>query len=298
MIGALHYRREHLRHRPNADHRLLVGPYHHTAMAGGVSPVTAGYVLDPAALIDLQEVRLTWLNHVFRGTPLPEILRSQVNYQLTGTNSWRHVDRLDDMAREPLRLFLGNRREGAFHLFDERSRGSGAGPELVVDFRDRSDADYEPPADGLDTRGALTFATAPLPSPVDIGGGFTARFEVVTNKRDFDINIGLFEARADGSYFPLAYYLGRASHVGDRSRRRLLVPGRPQTLRFESLTVAAHRLAAGSRIVALVGVPKQPEFQINYGTGRDVSDESIADAGEPLRIRWRSGSYIELRVDR
>jgi uncharacterized protein len=45
-----------------------------------------------------------------------------------------------------------------------------------------------------------------------------------------------------------------------------------------------------------VAVPKQPEIQINYGTGRDVSDESLADAGEPLRLTFRPDSYLELGV--
>jgi hypothetical protein len=41
-----------------------------------------------------------------------------------------------------------------------------------------------------------------------------------------------------------------------------------------------------------------PGQQINYGTGRDVSDESIADAGEPLAIRWLDGSFVELPTRR
>ena len=44
----------------------------------------------------------------------------------------------------------------------------------------------------------------------------------------------------------------------------------------------------------MVGVPKQPEIQINYGTGGDVSGETIADAGEPLRVVWRPGSWLEI----
>jgi uncharacterized protein len=55
-------------------------------------------------------------------------------------------------------------------------------------------------------------------------------------------------------------------------------------------------LSPGSRIVAVVGVPKVPDIQVNYGTGRDVSSESIADAGEPLRIRWSADSYLELGI--
>ena len=43
---------------------------------------------------------------------------------------------------------------------------------------------------------------------------------------------------------------------------------------------------------------KEPGRQINYGTGKDVSDETIADAGEPLQIKWFADSYVELPVRR
>ena len=39
-------------------------------------------------------------------------------------------------------------------------------------------------------------------------------------------------------------------------------------------------------IVIALGVVKRPDRQINYGTGGDVSAESVADARIPLRIRW------------
>jgi hypothetical protein len=35
---------------------------------------------------------------------------------------------------------------------------------------------------------------------------------------------------------------------------------------------------------------------VNYGTGKDVSDESIADAGKPLRVEWFNDSYVEVPV--
>jgi hypothetical protein len=54
------------------------------------------------------------------------------------------------------------------------------------------------------------------------------------------------------------------------------------------------RIERGSRIIALIGAPRSRDLQINYGTGRDVSDETVADAGEPLRLTFGSQSYLEL----
>ncbi|MGC1304355.1 MAG: CocE/NonD family hydrolase [Caulobacteraceae bacterium] len=298
MVGALYYLQQHDRYRPSADHRLLVGPYHHTAMQTGVLPSVEGYDIDRAAQIDLQAVRLQWFDHVFHGAPLPGILSDRINFEVMGANKWRHVSSLEAMADSRLRLFLTGGHEGDRLRFSQAAPDLSAapGPELRVDFADRSDVDYSPPADGLDTRNALVFATAPLTAPMEVDGLFRGRFEIVTNKRDFDLSVGFFEQRADGRILPLASYLGRASYMADRSRRQLLQPGRPRTLAFESQTLTARQLAPGSRILAVVGVPKRPDTQINYGTGRDVSGESIADAGKPLSIRWEAGSYLELGV--
>lgn len=297
QVGALHYMREHLRHRPNADHRLIVGPYHHTAQQSGVMPVINGYEIDDAARIDLATLRMQWFDHVFRNEPLPELLRDRVNFQLMGANSWRHVTSLEAMATERLQLFLGGGTGQALHLTPQPPEGSGL-VELRVDLSDRSEHEAPGPDEGLDTSGALLFETAAFADSLDIVGTFTGQLEIVTNKRDLDLEITLFEHLADGDYVRLSSYLGRARYRDDRRTPRLLTPGRPQTLTFESETITAVRLNPGSRLVALVGVPFRPGMQINYGTGGDVSAESMADAGEPLMIQFLPGSYLELGIGR
>ena len=77
----------------------------------------------------------------------------------------------------------------------------------------------------------------------------------------------------------------------------MLEPGKLERLDFaSSLRMTSRRLARGSRLVLVASVVKNPRQQINYGTGNDVSDESVADAGEPLTIRWFAGSYVEFPV--
>lgn len=51
-------------------------------------------------------------------------------------------------------------------------------------------------------------------------------------------------------------------------------------------------------MMVVVDVNLNPYHQINYGTGRDVSDESIADAAEPLEIAWHTDSYLEIPISR
>lgn len=60
----------------------------------------------------------------------------------------------------------------------------------------------------------------------------------------------------------------------------------------------SRQLRQGSRVVAILAVIKEPGRQINYGTGRDVSDETIRDAGTPLEIKWYDDSYVDLPIAR
>jgi len=78
----------------------------------------------------------------------------------------------------------------------------------------------------------------------------------------------------------------------------LLKAGVRQQVPFHSERLAARRVAAGSRIVVVLGIVKRPDRQINYGTGDDVSEESIEDARIPMKIRWYGGSYVDLPVRR
>jgi predicted acyl esterase len=102
----------------------------------------------------------------------------------------------------------------------------------------------------------------------------------------------------DGDYFQLSMFIARASYIKDRSQRELLWPERRQQLAFHSGRLTSRLFRKGSRLVVVVSVPKQPDLQINYGTGRDVSDETIADGKKSLRLRWYDDSYIDIPAAR
>jgi len=48
----------------------------------------------------------------------------------------------------------------------------------------------------------------------------------------------------------------------------------------------------------VIGPIKGPGQQINYGSGKEVNDETIQDAGAPLELRILPGSSIALPVRR
>jgi predicted acyl esterase len=228
------------------------------------------------------ELRYQWCDYVFGRGPKPAILADRANYMVVGANKWEHAPSIAAMANGAMKVPL---------------RGT-----LTVNLADRSDVDRDVPGGvidkAVDTANGLTFKSEPLAAPAEANGLFSGHLEFVTNKKDFDFQITLYELTPAGDYVLLAPFWSRASYAGHPSERRLLAPGTPQRLDFRSIRPMGRHLAAGSRIVAVVQVIKETGRQINYGSGKDVSDETIADAGEPLRIEWLEGSWVEVPLRR
>ncbi len=80
--------------------------------------------------------------------------------------------------------------------------------------------------------------------------------------------------------------------------RRLLKAGEREELTFKSERMTSRQLQPGSRLVLVLGINKRPDREINYGTGDDVSEESIADGKIPLKIRWQNDSYVDIPLRR
>jgi predicted acyl esterase len=148
----------------------------------------------------------------------------------------------------------------------------------------------------IDATNGLVFVSDPFNEPLEMSGLFSGSVEFSTNKKDFDFAVSLYELTPAGEYVQLAPYWSHASYVRDPTKRRLLRPGRRERLEFRSMRLMSRQLAAGSRLVAVLQVIKETGRQINYGRGKDVSDETVADAKEPLRIPWFGTSYVDVPV--
>jgi putative CocE/NonD family hydrolase len=299
------YFQQHYRYNPKAEDYLLVGPWDHFQAQRGAragQDTVVGYKMDPAAVMDLVALRFQWFDYAMKGGARPAILKDRVNYQVTGANVWKHAPSLEAMATGKLRLYLSAERKGATWGL---SRTPGA-PEgfvpLTIDLADRRDVD-RPSIGGvldkqIDTANGLVFVSDPLPAATEVSGLPSGEIDLVANKRDLDFEIDLYELMPSGDYFALAPYWSRASLVGDPTRRHLLEPGRHTRLAFRGIRLMSRKLAAGSRIVAVVSVIKDPGREINYGTGKPVIDETIADAGPPLQVKWFDDSFLDLPLGR
>jgi len=292
--GALYYFGQHLRYQPDAQHRLLLGPW-----AQGAAPILDGYTVDPAALLDLRELRLRWFDHVFHNSPLPPPLSDRVNYELMGANDWRHAASLDSGA---LRFYL-DPAGGERHRLSAAVPPDSAYASQVIDLGDRRDAD-PPPRRSIagripQPRDGLVFASEPLPQPLDLGGALSGQLDFMLNRQDLDLRLSLYEQLADGSGLRLAAPCEfRGSYAGDRSQRHMLLDGVRQQLPFRCEQWLGRRVQAGSRLVLLLEVVKQPDRQINYGGGGEVSGEALEYVLHHIKLHWYGGSYIELPVRR
>jgi predicted acyl esterase len=207
------------------------------------------------------------------------------------------------MGSKRLRLHLTAVKSGETYQLSEETPKDDVSITQTINLADRTDADRVAVGGSivdkqLDTWNSLEFVSEPLAGAPELSGLFSGQLDFVANKKDLDISIGLYELTPKGEYFQLSWYLARASYIQDLSHRQLLIPGKRQQLAFKTGRLTSRQFQAGTRLVVLLSMSRQPGTQLNYGTGKDVSDETVADAKEPLAVKWFGDSFIEVPIRR
>ena len=299
--GAMYYYREHYRHNPNANNYLVIGPYSHAGAQSYPRAELSGYKVDSVATtFNFINLSVQWFDYVLKDSARPALLQNKVNYEVMGGNEWRHAASLAGMSNDTLTLYLGNTRVNQFYKLNDAPLAD----EYVrqeVDLADRSDSAAEEEDHKIfggipDTKNAISFVSRPVEDGLIVSGSFISSLQAAINKKDMDVSIVMFEQTADGKYFQLGSSVQRASYAKDAGRRQLLEPGRKEAVPVNYSFMTCKKLSKGSRLVVVVGIVKGSDLQINYGSGKDVSDETIADAGVPLEIKWFGDSYIKIPV--
>jgi len=298
QVGALYYMREHNKYNPNATHYLVIGPYGHFGSQGYPDSVYNGYKIDKVANIPIHTIIYEWFDYILKGKEKPVFLKEKVNYQVMGSNEWRHASSLKTVSDDTLTFYLDNKNEGMLNL--EKPRVN-AFSEMQVDFADRTYTNSYYYAfriiwDSLFSGGGVMYKSKPFEKETELTGCFTGNMKVTINKRDMDYSAVLFEQTPDGKYFYLSYFMGRASYAASNAKRQLLTPGKKTTLPFTNSYFTSRKISKGSRLVLIMNVNKNQSEQINYGTGKDVNLETIHDAKEPLKIKWHNDSFIKIPV--
>ena len=298
--GALHYFREHLASLPSADHTLLIGPWDHFGSQRRPSPVLGHRRIDPVANLDIIGINFQWMEHVLRGGPEPLMLSDRMNFQVIGTNSWRHVPSLAAISNDTLTRYLNAERAGIDHRLLPVPDSTSTGVDLQVDLTNRIEVSSTFIAVGYDSTLArsngVAFMSDPLPAATTISGAFSGDLVATLNVRDVDVGVVLYELTAAGKYIQLSFYLGRASVARNPTQRQLLTPGSRERIPLNGARIISRVVPAGSRLVAVVNVNKNPDSQINYGSGKDASDETIRDATVPVGLTLFGTSHLRIPV--
>ncbi|GAA3993805.1 CocE/NonD family hydrolase [Mucilaginibacter dorajii] len=302
QTSGLYYIRQLAKYNPKANYYVILGPYDHFgAQRGGVANLR-DYVVDSVALIDTKRITFEWFDYIMKNGKKPDILKGRISYEVMGANRWGHAPSLDKMHNSMLRLYLSNVKKDDQFKLSAQKPAQLTSLEQEVDFADRTTMNtfaYPYPIIQKDiSSNGFTFVSDSLKQALIVNGAFIGRLTASINKKDFDYSVVLYEMMPNGEYFELTYFVGRASYSWDISHRKLLQPGKITTLPFSNTKIVSRQLQKGSRLVVVINVNKNRFCQINYGTGKDVSTESIADAQIPLNVKWYNNSFIEVPVSR
>ncbi len=299
QISALHYLNEHEKYHKNPNHHLIIGPYDHFGAQSIPAQHLRGYEIDQSAKIDVKSITFQWLDHIFYDKPKPKLIKDKINYQLMGADQWLTAPSLKYLNEQTTRFYFNSHNNSKLHDLTSNKPGLNDYAIQTIDFSDRqsSNNNYYPwpiiKAD-LNDKSGMIYITEPFKENHDFSGQFSGNISLMINKRDCDIGITVYEILPDGQAFHLGYFLGRASYAKDMSKRHLIEPDTLTNIPFRRSRMAAKLIKKGSRIAVVLDINKNSGAQINYGTGNDVSDESIIDANSPLVVKWFNHSYIDL----
>lgn len=294
QIGAFQYFKLHNKYNQNANHYFVIGPYDHWGGQRKPAKNLMGYEIDNVANINMMDLAYEWLNYVLKGKPKPEILKDKINYQVMGTNEWKHAPSLKAINNDTLTFYLVNK------ILTTQKPKVQAAEKQIIDFKDRDNQNnfYTPEIifDTLDASNGLIFTSKPFENEFSINGSFSGNLFATINKKDIDVSLALYELLPEGKYFFLTRYVGRASYAKNNAKRQLLKPNKKESIPFDNTRFVSKKIGKGSRLVILLNINKHPFEIINYGSGKPVSDETIIDAGEPLLIKWHNKSFIKVPV--
>jgi len=296
QIGALSYFKAHHQYNKNANHYLVIGPYDHGGAQSYGFTYVGGRPIDPAARISIDDLAFSWFDHILKNGKKPELLKERINFQVMNTNTWKHVPALENMHTSTIKFYLQDHKNGT-SVFTQPKNKSFVTQR--VDFKNRDQKDIYHKVSKIDSvkvTNSIYFESEVLDKDLIISGNPGGIFNVSINKKDFDTDMYLYQVQPDGKTFLLSTHIVRASYAKDNAVRHLLEPGKTEQIPIENSIFISKKIEKGSKLVLLVGVNKTPAWQINYGTGKDVSEETIMDSGEPLEIKWYNDSYVEIPI--
>jgi len=300
QISAIDYLKRHYKYNKKADHTLLIGPYNHITAQGKPRTHHSNYALDSVALEkDTEEIVFQWFDHVLQQKPKPALLKDKVNYQLMGSNQWRHSSSYEALNKQSIAYYLlSNVNEQGNYTLSDSPEQTINSVSLSVDMTDRTSQHNKAPwpviQDKLNNENGLLYMTPPFDSPQELAGEITGHFSIAVNKKDVDIGYNFYEITKEGQVFHLNTYRSRASYAHSMSHRKLLTPNKKTLIPIINARMTAKLIAKGSRLAIVLNVNKNSDAQVNMGSGKNVNEETIEDAGDILTLKWFNDTQLNI----
>ncbi|CAA9197295.1 CocE/NonD family hydrolase [Flavobacterium collinsii] len=299
--SSLYFARELQKYNPKTPVYVVIGPYGHFGAQTGGESIVNDYKVDSTAIINVRKITYEWFDYILKNGTKPQMLKDKINYEVMGANEWRSAPSLDKMANGFVKLYLTDNKSGDFYVLKEKKPTQSNYLYQEVDFADRKaqNNDYYPDPiirKEIETSNGFTFISESLKEPMLVNGSFLAEIKASINKKDMDFGVTLYEVMPNGEYFHLSYFIARASYVKDSTKRNLLKPDQIEIMPFSNTHLVSKQLSKGSRLLVTINVNKNPYAQLNYGTGKEVSDETIKDAKEPLKVKWYTDSFVQIPI--
>lgn len=296
QIGALYYFKQHHLYNKNANHYLVIGPYNHGGAQSFGFTYVNGNPIDPVARISIDDLAFSWFDYILKGGKKPEILKDRINFQVMNTNTWKHVADLDKMHNSSLKFYLQDKKNIS-SVFNKPETKNFTTQIVDLKNRDQKDTYYKvSKKDSIKMTNSVAFESEVLDKDIIMSGNLSGVFNVSINKRDFDTDTSLYQIQPDGKSSLLSTHIVRASYAKNNEKRQLLEPNKMEQIPINNSYFMSKKIEKGSKLLLLVGVNKSPNWQINYGSGKDVSDETVKDSGKPMEIKWYNDSYVEIPV--
>lgn len=300
--ASLYYLRQHYKFNKNAENYLIIGPYGHFGAQQGGAPEISGYKVDDKAIINTREITYQWFDYIFKNKTKPAILKGTINYQVMGANEWKSAPSLEKMSNAKLKFYLDDKKiKNFYHLKSTKTKDEKYLSQSI-DLADRenwyNNNSYPNSIifEKLDTLTGFAFISDPFQESITVNGSFTGEIVASINKKDFDIGVTLLELMPNGEHFHLSYIVYRASYAKDITNRNLLTPGVKEKIPFTNTRLVSKKLQKGSRLVVCLDINKSPFYELNYGSGKPVAEESIDDAKEALEVKWFNDSFVEIPI--
>ena len=281
LKGFMGMRRRARSEKARQGQKLIIGPWIH-GPTGMSTSMVGEYDCGPTAIVDPNELRLSWFDHWLKGIDTGVMDEPPVHVFVMGTNEWRTASDWPLPETKYTPIYLHGAKSGTIHSLNDgtlsfEAQGDGESPDSflydpydpVITKGGNNSPEYLP-AGAYDQREVeqrcLTYTTEPLTHQVTAIGPIKAVLYGLSSAPDTDWVVRLSDVHPDGYSRPLADGIIRARYRDSFREPTLLTPGTIYKYEVDMWAVG-NAFLPGHRIRVTVTSSNFPKYDRNMNTG-------------------------------